>query len=91
MGCLIYGVLMLIGFVIGYFFASWLLTAITIVWVVATLWLWATMREIGVLYTMLVGICGGVLIAVMWLTHYFATGQSWMGGLFRDVGQGMLK
>ena len=78
---LIIGSSILVGFVLGYFFAAPALIAVTAICIISAIWLlkdWKN-QELGQLFTgsaVIVLIIGNVST---WVTYYLTTEQQWIG------------
>ncbi len=81
MPVILFGILILIGFVAGYFFKVYVLIALSALCVIVAIWCIATMREIEKLFTVIF-IVGAVIANVaMWVTYYNVTTQTFLGDL----------
>ncbi|MBI2064818.1 MAG: hypothetical protein HYT62_02050 [Candidatus Yanofskybacteria bacterium] len=82
MTVLLYGVLILVGFVLGYFFQTLVLVLLTIICLVASAYMAMTYREMEALITMIFVRCAIVVNIAMWVTHYIVTANltnpSWL-------------
>ncbi|MEK7151693.1 MAG: hypothetical protein AAB784_03215 [Patescibacteria group bacterium] len=72
------GFLILVGFVLGYFFQVPVLLGFTILCVIIVIYMAMTFREMETLITLAFISCAVIANAVMWVTYYFSTEQSWL-------------
>jgi len=83
MSILIYGGLILSGFVLGYFFQTGVLIILSvIIIIIAILWL-SKAQEIETLLAMGFAACGGVSILAMWVTWYFVNDKTFVQDFFK--------
>ena len=66
------------GFVAGYFLATPVLVALTVVYVGFNIWSMGTAREIEKLIAMLYLAASTIAFVAMWVTHYYVTNQGWL-------------
>lgn len=83
MSILIYGGLILLGFVLGYFFQTGILITISAVVAIVVIWWLYRAREIKVLAAMLAAVFGGVSILAMWATWYFVNDKVFVQDFLR--------
>ncbi len=83
MAVLLNGVLVLVGFVLGYFFQTPVLVTFTIICLVIGIYMAATFREMETLATMIFVACAIVANLAMWATHYLVTDQPWLQNFFK--------
>ncbi len=77
------GVLILVGFVFGYFFQAPVLAMFTSVCFVIGVYMAMTSREMESLITMIFISCAVVANTAMWITYYMVTDQSWLQTFFK--------
>ena len=77
-----FGVVVLLGFVFGYFLALPVLVVLTAISVIIAIYMIVTYEELEKLLGLL--FLSGAIITnlVMWGTYYYASGQTWIGVLF---------
>ncbi len=71
-----------VSYLFGAFLTLHTLVAITVICIVITVWMAATLEELASLLTLGFGFCALVINLVMWATYYFTTNQSWVGEFF---------
>ena len=83
MPVLIYGGLILLGFVLGYFFQTGVLIVVSVIIIVlAVSWLHKA-REMETLMAMAFAVCGGVSVLAMWVTWYLVNDKTFVQEFFR--------
>ncbi len=75
----IYGVPILVGFVLGYFFALHALILITLTCIGMGVYLAMTMKEMAGMFTVIFVFCALLGNGTMWVTYYVCTQQTWVG------------
>ena len=79
----IYGMPILLGFVLGNYLALPPLILITLVCAGIGIYLARTMKELAKMFTVMFAFCALLGNIVMWVTYYTSTQQSWIGDLLR--------
>lgn len=79
----LYGALILAGFVLGYFFQAPVLAIFTSACVIVGIYMAMTLREMATLMTLVFIACAIVANTVMWITYYLVTNQSWLQIFFK--------
>lgn len=70
------GLMILVGFVFGYFFQAPILIGFTLLCVIIGVYMAMTFREIETLITIAFVVCAVTANAAMWVTYYLSTEQS---------------
>ncbi|PJE51120.1 MAG: hypothetical protein COV29_02500 [Candidatus Yanofskybacteria bacterium CG10_big_fil_rev_8_21_14_0_10_36_16] len=74
--------LILVGFVVGYFFQMPVLIGFTSVSIVVAVYALKTSKEIGFLIAYAITVCAVIANIIMWATRYLSTDQSWLLSFF---------
>lgn len=77
------GTMILLGFVSGYFFQTQVLVALSIICLVAGVYMISTLKEMASLIAMIFIACAAIANVTMWITHYLVTDQSWLQVFFK--------
>lgn len=83
MGLFLNGVLILVGFVLGYFFQTPVLIVFSVVCIVVGIYMMVTLREMATLITAIFVGCAVVANIAMWMTHYMVSDQFWLQNFFK--------
>ncbi|NTW26777.1 MAG: hypothetical protein HGA36_00405 [Candidatus Moranbacteria bacterium] len=82
MEVIIWPVLIVLGFVFGYFLQTTILVMLTVIFIIAGTLMMANAREIEHLIAMLFVACFITASAIMWVTWYFVNKQTFMQDFF---------
>lgn len=70
-----------IGFILGKYVAVWLLTAVTVIVVGHVLYAFKKFKEFTKLIAIIEAAYVGIVLAVMWITYYLTSGQSFLSNI----------
>ena len=79
----LYVVPVVFGIACGYFLTDMVLLVLSVVYLLAVSSMFITAREIEILFAFVFLISGGIAVVSAWITHYFATGHTFVGDFLR--------